>query len=97
MGGENWAQFELGEPKTEAATLAQLETSLHLKRGWNADAAANVYMRSKAALWAVGQDVAGCHRFLHRRCAREHCGERLGVRRRRRAERIMSYPREQHA
>jgi hypothetical protein len=29
-GGENWAQFELGEPKTEAATLAQLEASLHL-------------------------------------------------------------------
>lgn len=72
-GGENWAQFELGDPETEAATLAQLEASLHLKRGWNADGAANVYMRSKAALWAVGQDVAGCHRFLHRRWAPEHC------------------------
>lgn len=71
--GENWAQFELGDPETEAATLAQLEASLHLKRGWNAEGAANVYMRSKGALWAVGQDVAGCHRFRHRRWAPQEC------------------------
>jgi hypothetical protein len=72
---ENWAQFALRDPEIEAATLAELEASLLLKRGWNADGAANVYMRSKGALWAVGQDVAGCHRFRHRRWAPQECGK----------------------
>jgi hypothetical protein len=72
---ENWARFALRDPEIEAATLAELEASLLLKRGWNVDGAANVYLRSKAALWAVGQDVAGCHRFRHRRWEPEHCGK----------------------
>jgi hypothetical protein len=37
--------------------------------------AVNVFMRTKAALWAVGQDVASYHRFKHRRWAPEHCGK----------------------
>jgi hypothetical protein len=32
-------------------------------------------MRGKGALWAVGQDLAGCHRFRHRRWMPEHCGK----------------------
>ncbi len=72
---ENWAQFALRVPETEAAALGQLEASLHLKRGWNVVGAANVFMLTKAAIWAVGQDVANYHRFKHRRWAPEHCGK----------------------
>ncbi len=72
-GRENWSQFELRDPETEAAALAQFEASLHLKRGWNVDGAANVYFRGKGALWAVGQDVVGCHRFRHRRWRSREC------------------------
>ena len=77
---ENWAQFELRDPETEAAVLAQLEASLHLGRGWNVDGAANVYLRGKGALWAVGQDVTSCHRFRHRRRAPEECRKTCAAR-----------------
>jgi hypothetical protein len=71
--GENWTQFALGDPGTEAAALNELEASFELKRGWNVDGAANVYFRGKGTLWAVGQDVVACHRFRHRRWARDAC------------------------
>ena len=48
IGGENWAQFELRDPETEAAELSELEASAGLKRGWNLDGAANVYFRVKS-------------------------------------------------
>ena len=70
---EDWAQFALRDPETEAAALGELEASFVLKRGWNVDGAANVYLRGKAALWAVGQDVVACHRFRHRRWAHDAC------------------------
>ena len=73
VSGENWAQFELGDPEIEAAELSHLEASFGLKRGWNVDGAANVYLRSKATLAAVGQDVLHNHRFLHRRWAHDAC------------------------
>lgn len=73
IGAEDWAQFNLADPETEAAKLAELEASFKLKRGWNAVGAINVYMRARAALANVGQDVAGCHRFLHRRWEADHC------------------------
>jgi hypothetical protein len=72
---ENWAQFELGDPETEAAELSDLEASLPLNRRWNVDGAANVYFRGKGTLWVVGQDVVSCHRFRHRRWAPEECGK----------------------
>ena len=71
--GENWAQFELRDPETEAAALSELEASAGLKRGWNVDGAANVYFRVKGALAAVGQDLVQHHRFRHRRWARDAC------------------------
>jgi len=73
IGGENWAQFDLADPETEAAELAEFESSLKLKRGWNAEGAINVYLRAKGALSTVGQDVASCHRFRHRRWAPNEC------------------------
>jgi hypothetical protein len=75
IGRENWAQFALRDPKTEAAALSDLEDSFRLKRGWNVDGAANVYLRSKAALAAVGQDLLQHHRFRHRRWARDDCAK----------------------
>ena len=72
---ENWAQFELRDPAAEATALSALEASFQLRRGWNADGAANVYFRGKSTLWAVGQDVAQYHRFRHRRWAGEACAK----------------------
>jgi hypothetical protein len=70
---ENWAQFEFGDPESEAAVLRELEASFRLKRAWNEDGAANVYWRGKATLAAVGGVVLHNHRFLHRRWARDAC------------------------
>ncbi len=64
--GENWAQFALRDPESEAAALSELEASFGLKRGWNVDAAANVYFRCKAALAVVGQDVLLLRRLASR-------------------------------
>ena len=80
IGGENWAQFELRDPESEAATLRALEAYFGLKRGWNADGAANVYFRSKAALAAVGRDVVQYHRFRHRRWAQDGCQKACAAR-----------------
>ena len=44
---ENWTQFALGDPESEAAALSELEPSFGLKQGWHVDGAANVYFRAK--------------------------------------------------
>jgi len=79
-GGENWAQFELRDPESEAATLSELEAYFGLKRGWNAVGAANVYFRSKATLATVGRDIVQYHRFRHRRWAPDACQKACVVR-----------------
>jgi hypothetical protein len=78
--GEDWTQFELRDPQTEAAALSEIEASFRLKRGWNVDGAANVYFRTKATLAIVGQDVIQEHRFRHRRRARDGCRKACAAR-----------------
>jgi len=73
IGGEDWAQFELQDPQTEAAALSKIEASFRLKRGWNVDGAGNVYLRGKGTLAAVGQDLVQYHRFRHRRWVGDAC------------------------
>ena len=58
FNGENWVQFALRDPETEATELGALETSFRLKRGWNVEGAANVYLRGKATLAGVGRHAA---------------------------------------
>jgi len=79
-GRENWAQFELRDADTEAAALGEIEASFGLKRGWNVDGAANVYLRGKATLAVVGQDVIQEHRFRHRRWVRDGCRKACAAR-----------------
>ena len=80
VNGENWAQFALHDPETEADELIELEASFQLKRGWNVGGAAFVYLLGKAALAAVGQDVLSLHRFRHRRWERDACRKTCAAR-----------------
>jgi len=50
---ENWTQFALGDPESEAAALSELDASFGLKQGWHVDGGANVYFRGKGALAVV--------------------------------------------
>lgn len=79
-GREDWSQFELSDPESEANALAQLEASLRLKRGWNVNGAANVYFRVKSTLSVVGQDFVAEHRFRHRRRVGNACAKTCAAR-----------------